>query len=110
MPIYEYKCEACERFIEVLVRGEGPKVCGQKCRLLELPADERGDTMFGQGKLSRVLSRPAAVRNPAKIGKAAIPSDKRLGELGFTKYVKEGTGEYRKAVGDGPATIVRDSD
>lgn len=34
--------------------------------------------------------------------------DKRLGELGFTKYVKSGDGTYEKRAGKGPKTISRD--
>jgi len=31
--------------------------------------------------------------------------DKRLGELGFTKYVKAGDGHYEKTAGKGPSTL-----
>ena len=34
--------------------------------------------------------------------------DKRLGELGFTKYKNAGGGSYEKVVGDGPRTISPD--
>lgn len=34
--------------------------------------------------------------------------NKRLGELGFTKYVKAGDGHYEKAAGKGPDVISRD--
>lgn len=34
--------------------------------------------------------------------------NKRLGELGFTKYVKAGDGTYEKAAGKGPDVITRD--
>ena len=34
--------------------------------------------------------------------------DKKLGELGFTKYVKAGDGMYEKRAGKGPNVISRD--
>ncbi|MCA9079832.1 MAG: zinc ribbon domain-containing protein [Planctomycetaceae bacterium] len=35
--------------------------------------------------------------------------NKRLGELGFTKYVKAGDGIYEKTAGKGPKVISRDA-
>ena len=35
-------------------------------------------------------------------------SDKNLGELGFTKYVKTDTGKYEKTVGKGPRKLSAD--
>ncbi len=35
-------------------------------------------------------------------------SDKRLEQLGFTKYVKAGDGVYEKRAGKGPSVISRD--
>ena len=37
-----------------------------------------------------------------------MKDDKKLGELGFTKYVKSGDGVYEKRAGKGPQTITRD--
>lgn len=36
---------------------------------------------------------------------ASSLSDKKLGEKGFTKYVKSGDGVYEKSAGKGPKTI-----
>lgn len=38
----------------------------------------------------------------------AVNDDKRLGELGFTKYVKAGDGKYEKRAGKGPNLISAD--
>jgi len=40
--------------------------------------------------------------------KKSANDNKRLGELGFTKYVKAGDGVYEKAAGKGPQTISKD--
>ncbi|QDT91363.1 Zinc ribbon domain protein [Gimesia algae] len=40
--------------------------------------------------------------------KRTINDDKRLGELGFTKYVKSSKGTYEKRAGDGPDLISAD--
>ena len=37
-----------------------------------------------------------------------MKDNKKLGELGFTKYVKSGDGVYEKHAGKGPQTITRD--
>lgn len=41
--------------------------------------------------------------------KKSAGNDKRLGELGFTKYVKAGDGVYEKRAGKGPQVISKDS-
>lgn len=40
--------------------------------------------------------------------KESYANNKRLGELGFTKYVKSGDGHYEKAAGSGPDTLNAD--
>ncbi|MDF1742470.1 MAG: FmdB family transcriptional regulator [Gimesia sp.] len=40
--------------------------------------------------------------------KRTLNDDKRLGELGFTKYVKSSKGTYEKRAGDGPDMISAD--
>jgi predicted nucleic acid-binding Zn ribbon protein len=40
--------------------------------------------------------------------KESYQNNKRLGELGFTKYVKSGDGHYEKAAGKGPDTLNAD--
>jgi hypothetical protein len=40
--------------------------------------------------------------------KETYQNNKRLGELGFTKYVKAGDGYYEKAAGSGPDTLHAD--
>ena len=40
--------------------------------------------------------------------KHTLNDDKRLGELGFTKYVKSSKGTYEKRAGDGPDLISSD--
>jgi putative FmdB family regulatory protein len=94
MPVYEYRCEACGCQLEVLVRGSAPPtVCGERC------PSGRGD-----GPLVKIISAPAAVSRPESIGHEG-PSDKEIGKAGFTKYVREGKGTYRKTAGPGEAYI-----
>lgn len=38
----------------------------------------------------------------------SVADDKKLGKMGFTKYVKAGDGRYEKTVGKGPDVINRD--
>lgn len=38
-----------------------------------------------------------------------MKNDKKLDQLGFTKYVKAGDGVYEKRAGKGPQTITRDN-
>ena len=38
-----------------------------------------------------------------------MKDDKKLDQLGFTKYVKSGDGTYEKAVGSGPSKISADT-
>lgn len=40
--------------------------------------------------------------------KRTLNDDKRLGDLGFTKYVKSSKGTYEKRAGDGPDLISSD--
>ena len=93
MPVYEYRCETCGCRLEILVRGAAPTLCGDHC------PSQRGD-----GVLVKVISAPAAVSRPESIGREG-PSDKKIGESGFTKYVREGKGTYRKTAGPGEAYI-----
>ena len=38
----------------------------------------------------------------------SVADDKKLGRMGFTKYVKAGDGHYEKTAGQGPDVISRD--
>jgi predicted nucleic acid-binding Zn ribbon protein len=55
----------------------------------------------------RVLSTPTIMTPSA--GSAAVKDDKKLGNMGFTKYVKSGDGTYEKTAGHGPKSIRRDA-
>jgi putative FmdB family regulatory protein len=96
MPIFEYRCEQCQARLEVFVRGQPPELCGERC------PSGRGD-----GPLTKMISRPAAVARPDSIGREG-PSDKKIGEGGFTKYVREGKGAYRKTAGPGENYLTSD--
>ena len=103
MPIYEFTCEQCGKNLELLVPfSKIPSVCGNHCGLT---ADQPG---AGQGRLKRLMSRPAAVKDPESIGQSS-PTTKKMGDAGFTVYKKEdaATGTYRKQSGSGPDTIQR---
>ena len=97
MPMYEY----------VVIKGDGSE--GERFELMESihapPLTKHPQT--GE-PVRRVISRPAP---PKVIGGRhdAKPelSDRRLEQLGFTKYKKTGGPgrKYEKVVGDGPDSI-----
>ena len=95
MPFYEYEVilengEAGERF-EVMQKMSDPPLTHHP---------ETGEPV------RRVISAP---RIPGKYSdhamKQTVNDDKKLGEMGFTKYVKAGDGHYEKRAGKGPDVI-----
>ncbi len=55
MPLYEYECATCDKTVEVLVRTQTETAECPDC---------------GQGKLTRIVSAPAA---PASSGRQSLP-------------------------------------
>ncbi len=44
MPIYEYRCQSCDKILEVLVRGgKEPTLCGDRCLNLDHPEAKSGE-------------------------------------------------------------------
>ena len=85
MPHYDYaptsgSCKRCRGRFEVEQRMSDPKL--KRCPQCDKPVE-------------RLISAPAI--NAGKVN----TSDKRVGELGFTKYVKSGDGSYERAAGTG---------
>lgn len=93
MPLYEYKCLDCEAILEILVTGEEPTHCGSSCR------PSAAVRWYGKGRLQRLISTPADLN---KISRPDRPRDKDIANTGFTKYVKDDDGSYRKVAGRGP--------
>jgi putative FmdB family regulatory protein len=85
MPLYDYaptsgSCERCRGRFEVEQRMTDAKLT--HCPECKEPVER--------------LIGAAAIN----AGKVSV-SDKRVGELGFTKYVKTGDGSYERAAGSG---------
>ncbi len=92
MPIYEYRCQTCGAILEFLVRsGKEPTVCGDSCTAAS-------GSQRGKGKLSKIISKPADVKRPERIGRGL--SDKEVEKAGFTRLKKE-SGGYRRTAGTG---------
>lgn len=97
MPVYVYEVikpdgTAGERF-EYVQRMADPALTvrpetGEPVRRVILPVAIGGS--WGEGAMNRKMK-----------------DDKKLGELGFTKYVKSGDGVYEKRAGKGPKVIKR---
>ncbi len=102
MPIHDYRCLDCGRRFEAVVRaGQVLEKCGSYC----MPGP--GVKQYGGGRVERLLSAPAAVKRP---GRKDRIGDTDLGKKGFSKYVNEGGGKFRKVAGDkGPDVIHRDA-
>ncbi len=55
MPIYEYRCQSCDKVLEVLVRsGKEPEQCAERCLSKEHPE-------AGRGELTRKISRAGII-------------------------------------------------
>ena len=92
MPIYEYE----------YIDSEGPN--GESViEIFQGINDEPLTVCPETGKpIRRLISAPS--RPPTH----GVPNNKRLGELGFTKYEKKGKGYYERVAGDqGPKTLHR---
>ena len=85
MPLYDYaptsgSCERCHGRFEVEQRIADPKLT--QCPACRQPVERLiSAPLIGTGKVST--------------------SDKKVKELGFTKYVKTGDTSYERAAGDG---------
>lgn len=98
MPLYEYEIldehgEPLERFELFQSMSAAP--------LTKHP-------LTGQ-PVRRIISAPTLLgRNSDHAVNRTLNDDKRLGELGFTKYVKTDEGRYEKRAGSGPSSLSSD--
>lgn len=81
MPIYEYRCQECGEKLEIIVRGEQPKVCGKYC--IQGPP--------GKGELKKLISLPSRHATPT--------TDSDIAASGMTKLKKTSDGTYERVVG-----------
>ncbi len=98
MPTYEYEV--------VLENGEGGERFEVKQKMSDPSLTHHPET--GQ-PVRRLISAPHIPgKHSAHAAKQILKNDKKLGELGFTKYVKTDDGRYEKRTGKGPDVISRD--
>jgi len=98
MPIYVY---------EVVCAGDKPGDRFEVMQKMDEPAlTEHPET--GEPVRRVITSAHVASKYTERAMNQAVNDDKRLGELGFTKYVKSGDGYYEKRAGKGPDLISRD--
>lgn len=98
MPFYEYEV--------ILENGEGGARFEVKQKMSDPPLTRHPET--GQ-PVRRVISAPHIPgRRPTHAAEQTLKDDKKLGELGFTKYVKTDDGRYEKRTGKGPDVISHD--
>jgi predicted nucleic acid-binding Zn ribbon protein len=98
MPFYEYE----------VVNEDGS--AGERFEIQQRMTDPPLETHPETGAaVRRVISTPTI---PGKwsdhAANRSLNDDKRLGELGFTKYVKSGDGTYERRAGKGPRVISSD--
>lgn len=98
MPTYVY---------EVIATGEVP---GERFEMIQRMSDPplTHHPQTGQ-PVRRVIQAPAITgKYSDRAAQQAVADDRKLDQLGFTKYVKAGDGRYEKTAGKGPAVISRD--
>ena len=94
MPIYVYE--------EILEDGQP----GPTFELLQKITDPPLEFHPEKGtKVRRIVAAVAIAGKFSDLKQAGNLSDKKLGEKGFTKYVKTGDGTYEKSAGKGPKRI-----
>jgi len=98
MPVYVYEV--------VNPDGSGGAQFEITQRIVEKPLEKHPET----GEPVRRVIQPVFIGGSWGEGTMhkKMKDDKKLGELGFTKYVKSGDGVYEKRAGKGPQTITRD--
>lgn len=96
MPFYEYE----------VITDDGSE--GERFEVFQKMTDAALTEHPETGEpVQRVISRPHIAGKHSDRSTKEMLSDKNLGNLGFTKYVKSGDGTYEKAVGKGPDNISR---
>jgi predicted nucleic acid-binding Zn ribbon protein len=76
-------------------------------RITDAPLIEHPET----GKPVQRIIQPVFISGRWSEGamKKSVSDDKKLDQMGFTKYVKAGDGVYEKRAGKGPALLSKDS-
>jgi len=99
MPIYVYE----------EIRDDGQP--GERFELFQKMSDDPLSAHPETGRPVRRIIQAPAILNPGRVTQAAkenLKDDRKLEQLGFTKYVKAGNGTYEKRAGDGPDVISPD--
>lgn len=98
MPTYVYE----------VTREDGEP--GERFEVQQSIKDEPLQTHPETGEPVRRVITPPYLPGPMSdhVAQRTVSDNKRLGELGLTKYVKAGDGHYEKAAGKGPDTISAD--
>ena len=98
MPTYVY---------EVVTDDDTP---GERFEVVQSIKDEPLKVHPESGQPVRRVIQPPYIPGPMSdhVAKRTVGDNKRLGELGLTKYVKAGDGNYEKAAGKGPNVISAD--
>jgi hypothetical protein len=98
MPIYEY---------EVILDDGEPGMRFEVTQGLNDPPLTK-HPMTGQ-PVRRVISKPVLPgQHSDHAYQQTLQDEKKLGEMGFTKYVRQGKGVYEKRTGKGPDIISAD--
>jgi predicted nucleic acid-binding Zn ribbon protein len=99
MPIYVYE----------VIRDDGSR--GPQFEITQRMADPPLTQHPETGEPVRRVIQPVAIGGSwtESSMNRRMKDDKKLDQLGFTKYVKSGDGVYEKRAGKGPRTITRDS-
>ncbi len=97
MPRYEY---------EIIRPGDEP---GERFEVWQKMSDKPLTRHPETGQpVRRVISAPIIPGQHSDHAlNRTLRDDKKLGEMGFTKYVKTGDGTYEKRAGEGPPNISR---
>ena len=97
MPVYVYE----------VIQPDGTPGARFECK--QRMTDEALSKHPETGEPVRRVIQPIAIGGSGTEGvmNRKMKDDKRLGELGFTKYVKSGDGVYEKRAGKGPRVIQR---
>ncbi|MFO0904171.1 MAG: FmdB family transcriptional regulator [Pirellulales bacterium] len=95
MPTYVYEV--------ILDDGEG----GEQFEVYQRMSDEPLKTHPETGAPVRRVFQPPGITGLASMNRAekSVKDDKKLEQMGFTKYVKSGDGTYEKVCGKGPNMI-----
>ncbi|MBU0617229.1 MAG: FmdB family transcriptional regulator [Planctomycetes bacterium] len=98
MPFYEYEV--------ILENGEGGERFEVMQKMSDPPLTHHPETGH---PVRRVIFAPHIPgKHSEHAAKQVLKNDKKLGEMGFTKYVKTDDGRYEKRAGKGPDVLSGD--